>query len=67
MRDAGEIRRAIANAPGETLRESAAHACYAALLAAQTAGAPGAELVEILVAIHREAKRLEAVVDELGG
>lgn len=62
-----EIRGTIAaTAPGESLRESAARACFEALLSAQELGAPGPELVEILVAFHREAKELEAVVDELG-
>lgn len=62
-----EIRRAIAAAaPGESIRESAARACFEALLSAQERGAPGPELVEILVAFHREAKALEAVIDELG-
>ncbi|TYL51040.1 hypothetical protein [Agromyces mariniharenae] len=61
-----EIRRAIVDAPGETLHESSAHACYATLLAAQEAGAPGPELVAIIWAFRREWKALEAVVDELG-
>lgn len=67
MIDDAEIRRTIAaTASGESIRGSAARACFEALLLAQERGAPGPELVEILVAFHREAKALEDVVDELG-
>lgn len=62
-----EIRRTIAaTALGQTLHESAARACFEAMLAAQEAGATGEAKVAILVAFHREWKVMEATVDELG-
>lgn len=66
MIDSSALRAVVAaSAPGEGLRESAARACFEALLSAQERGAPGPELVQILVAFHCEAKALEALVDEL--
>lgn len=61
-----EIRRLIAATQGETLQASAQHAAYEAVLAAQTAGAPGSVRAAILVAYVEEWEAMEAAIDELG-
>lgn len=66
MIDRDEVRVAIAETPGETLKDSAARAAYTALLAAQKAGAPGSIRAGLLVAYAEEARAMQAAVDEFG-